>query len=100
MKLRRVAKVASVVGFALCLIQMVLIALDMVRQHRGYETYQNVYGLQISWVSFLIAMGFIVSVLLVARIASVLITWRERREERALLARLDQRQEMLDKKGS
>lgn len=88
---RTFARVISIVGGTICFLQLALLAVREIAQHRGYETYRNIYGLQIIWVSFLITMASVGLVMAVALVASAWVRWRDRREELKIIDELERR---------
>jgi uncharacterized protein HemY len=76
----RIAKVIAVASFALVLVGLLLGAISHVRDGNGGDTYRNVYGLEISYVSFLISLAVFVLVL----VAALLFRWRDLRLTRRI----------------
>jgi hypothetical protein len=70
---------------------LLLRAIFEVSHDRGAETYRNVYGLQIHWVSAITTLIAVALALLVALVARVFLRWRDRKESDALLRQVDSR---------
>jgi hypothetical protein len=81
--------VAVAAGFGIS--GLLLRAIFEVSHHRGAETYRNVYGLQIHWVTAITTLIAVALVLLVALVARVVLRWRDRRESDALFRQVDGR---------
>lgn len=94
MKLRPLAQVVCLIGVALCLLQLLAIAVYMVWHNRGLETYANVYGLRISWLSLIIDLAALAVVFTVGVMWVWVARLRDFREEgklrRGLAARRGQ----------
>ena len=83
--------VAVAVAAGLGMSGLLLRAIFEVSHGRGAETYRNVYGLQIHWVSAITTLIAVALALLVALVARVVLRWRDRRESDALLRQVDSR---------
>jgi hypothetical protein len=81
--------VAVAVAAGLGMSGLLLRAIFEVSHGRGAETYRNVYGLQIHWVSAITTLIAVAVALLVALLARVVLRWRDRRESDALLRQVD-----------
>jgi len=84
--------VAIAVAGALAMTGLILRALYEVLHNRGSETYRNVYGLQIHWITALTSIGAVAAALLVAVVARMLVIWRDTRDTNAVIRQVDARQ--------
>lgn len=76
----RMIRVITITSFALVLVGFLLGAISHVRAGRGGDTYRNVYGLEISYVSFLISLAVFLLVLAVA----LIFRWKDSRQLRRI----------------
>jgi hypothetical protein len=74
--------------FALVAAPTLLVASWEVLHGNGAATYTNVYGLVIHWTSVLVLVIALVSTLLVAFVARLIIVWRDKRATMALIRQI------------
>lgn len=91
---RRVSILVTVVlgvAAALGISALVIRATFEILHGRGADTYKNVYGLPIHWVSVLTSLIAVGVALLVALGARLFVIWRDKREITELIKQLDAR---------
>jgi hypothetical protein len=92
---RRVSVLSTIAIAAACTLAItggILRALYEVIHNRGAETYRNVYGIQIHWITVLTSLGAGAAALLVAVVARMLVIWRDTRDTNAVIRQVDARQ--------
>jgi hypothetical protein len=76
----RIARVITIASFALVFVGFLMGAISRIRVGGGGDTYRNVYGLEISYVSFLISLAVFLLILAVA----LIFRWKDSRQLRRI----------------